>query len=220
MKIPYIKIPIADVSAYLAGFDYETKGKIFQAVLNYGLYQKWDMLELDETGSRGYANVQEIVENETKTYKKFCKEQKQKAKKLWCKKQNHDEAVAMPDTKTTKCQTETKTETEININNKTPLPPLKEFSNKPLGKVFIRWLDYRKQIKKPYKSQMSIAECYRKLEELSQGREDLAEKIVNQSIAQGWQGLFELKETNNVGTDYNRNPEAGKYAGFGRKIGG
>lgn len=112
MKIPYIKIPIADVSAYLAGFDFETKGKIFQAVLNYGLYQKWDMLELDETGCRGYANVQEIVENETKSYKKFCKDQKQKAKKLWSKNQNHVEAVAMPDTKATKCQTETKTETE------------------------------------------------------------------------------------------------------------
>ena len=131
MKIPYIKIPIADVSAYLAGFDFETKGKIFQAVLNYGLYQKWDMLELDETGCRGYANVQEIVENETKSYKKFCKDQKQKAKKLWDKKQKHDEAVAMPDTKATKCQTETKTETEY-INKKPTAVPKTADAPKPV----------------------------------------------------------------------------------------
>lgn len=105
---------------------------------------------------------------------------------------------------------------------KTPLPPLGEFESKPLGKVFARWLDYRKQIKKPYKSKMSLAECYALLERLSGGDLAKAEQIVSRSIAQGWQGLFGIDEkkggNDNVGIDYNRNPEPGKYAGFGRKI--
>ena len=105
-------------------------------------------------------------------------------------------------------------------NNKNPLPPLGELEGKPLGKVFAHWLDYRKQIKKPYKSQLSLIECYKKLERLSNGDLKIAEQIVNQSIAQGWQGLFELKNggKENAGIDYNKNPDEGKYAGFGRKI--
>lgn len=97
-----------------------------------------------------------------------------------------------------------------------------ELNSKPLGKVFSRWLEYRKQIKKPYKSKMSIVECYNKLNKLSGGNETVAEKIVNQSIAQGWQGLFELKNEKGAehGIDYNWQPEPGKYAGFGRKIEG
>lgn len=109
MKIPYIKIPIADVSAYLAPFAAEAKGLIFQAVLDFGLYQKWPDLNLTEQEQLGYANIKEIVENEIKNYKKFCKEQKQKAKKMWVRKQNHDEAVDMP---LRQSQTETKAETE------------------------------------------------------------------------------------------------------------
>lgn len=105
-------------------------------------------------------------------------------------------------------------------NIKTPLPPLGELAGKTLSKAFARWLDYRKQIKKPYKSKMSIAECYARLEKLSGGDLAIAEKIVSQSIAQGWQGLFELKDggKENAGIDYNRNPDEDKYDGFGRKI--
>lgn len=109
---------------------------------------------------------------------------------------------------------------DLSTNIKTPLPPLGELTGKTLSKAFARWLDYRKQIKKPYKSKMSIAECYARLEKLSGGDLAIAEKIVSQSIAQGWQGLFELKDggKENAGIDYNRNPDEDKYDGFGRKI--
>lgn len=135
MKIPYIKIPIADVSAYLATFDYETKGKIFQAVLDFGLYQKWADLELPERGQVGYTAVQEIVENEIKSYKKFCKEQKQKIKNHWNKIKNHDDTTVLPERNN---QTETKTETETDIYKKHTTAPksagpvsVPELSKKP-----------------------------------------------------------------------------------------
>lgn len=112
MKIPYIKIPITDVAAYIAPFSAAEKGLIFQAVLNFGLYQKWDDLELSQAALVGYSNVQEIVENEIKSYKKFCKEQKQKIKKFWQQNQKHDDTNVLPER-----NNQTKTETEY-INNK------------------------------------------------------------------------------------------------------
>lgn len=128
MKIPYIKIPIADVSAYLAPFDNETKGKIFQAVLDFGLYQQWADLELPERGQIGYTAVQEIVENEIKSYKKFCKEQKQKIKNHWAKIKNTDDTNVLP---VRNNQTETKTETEY-INKKPTAVPKTADAPKPV----------------------------------------------------------------------------------------
>ncbi|MBO4675252.1 MAG: hypothetical protein J5601_04105, partial [Elusimicrobiaceae bacterium] len=108
--IPYIKIPIADIMAYLGSFSYETKGKIFQAVLDFGLYQEWANLELSEREQIGYSNVKEIVENEIKSYKKFCREQKQKIKNHWDKIKNYDDTNVLP---LRNNQAETKTEAEL-----------------------------------------------------------------------------------------------------------
>ena len=95
------------------------------------------------------------------------------------------------------------------------------FTGKPLEPVMLKWLEYRKQIKKPYKSQMTIETCYKHLEDLSRGSLDLAEKIVEQSIANQWQGLFELKQGNG-NTQSNGGAQnggtVGKYAGLGRKF--
>ena len=96
MKIPYIKIPITDMYAYLAPYPAQTKGQIFEAVLHYGMYQNWPALDLPPNQTQSYCIVQQMIEREVQSYKKFCKEQKQKAKKLWDEKQNTVEAVAMP----------------------------------------------------------------------------------------------------------------------------
>jgi len=131
MKIPYIKIPIADIAAYLAPCPVETKGAIFQAVLNYGLFQKWDCLEIPEQYQAGYTAVQEIVENEIKNYKKFCKSQKEKVKTRWeenekqtAKNKNLVGTAVLPEPNTAVLpplayQTETKTKADINNNKET-----------------------------------------------------------------------------------------------------
>lgn len=94
------------------------------------------------------------------------------------------------------------------------------FIGKPLEPVMLKWLEYRKQIKKPYKSQMTIETCYKHLEDLSRGSLDLAEKIVEQSIANQWQGLFELKQGGNTQPNggAQNGGTVGKYAGLGHKF--
>lgn len=144
MKIPYIKIPIADIAAYLAPFSIETKGQIFQAILDFGLYQEWSDLALPEREQIGYAAIKEIVENEIKSYKKFCKDQKEKAKKMWSQKQIHEEAVALP---ARHSQAETKTKQEAELDNTKKLYKKSEPEPKPTKPDLFEdfWQVYPKQ---------------------------------------------------------------------------
>lgn len=52
------------------------------------------------------------------------------------------------------------------------------------------WLTYRKQIKKPYRSEMSEQAA---LKNLSKYSEEDAILMIENSIANGWQGLFDVK---------------------------
>lgn len=70
-----------------------------------------------------------------------------------------------------------------------------EYENEFVFAVFKEWLDYKKEIKKGYKTQKSAQIAYNYLVELSGNDPAKAKKIVQQSIAQTWTGLFELKTT-------------------------
>lgn len=61
-----------------------------------------------------------------------------------------------------------------------------------------RWLEYRSEIKKPYKSFSSMR---LQILELKKYNDEVVIKMIDQSIRQGWQGIFDLKNVNNGGTD-------------------
>ena len=93
-------------------------------------------------------------------------------------------------------------EIDNNNNNKTPLPPLKgkeslDFVSAEFKPIFQKWLDYKREKKQTYKSKLSLQQCYKQLLELSNNNATLAEKVVNQSIANNWAGLFPLKDNAN-----------------------
>lgn len=60
--------------------------------------------------------------------------------------------------------------------------------------VFAEWLEYHREIGKPYKSERSIRAAVAELRNLSGGSSDTARRIIRQSIANGWQGLFAIKD--------------------------
>ena len=62
--------------------------------------------------------------------------------------------------------------------------------------ILYDWVCYRKEIKKSFKSIKSVQTAYKQLYELSDGNPQIAMKIVEQSIASSWQGLFPLKNDN------------------------
>lgn len=65
---------------------------------------------------------------------------------------------------------------------------------KDFKELFERWLNYRKEIRKPFSSADAVRTAYKNLVKLSNGDFSIAEKIVEQSIGNQWQGLFRLKE--------------------------
>jgi hypothetical protein len=88
-----------------------------------------------------------------------------------------------------------------------PLPPAGErapkkdfdfsFVENDFSDAFFEWLDYKKAKGQAYKSQNSLEICYRNLKKLAGGRRENAKLIAEQSIANNWNGLFELKNSKN-----------------------
>jgi hypothetical protein len=63
------------------------------------------------------------------------------------------------------------------------------------------WVDFKKeQFNFTYKSAISTQASLNELVKLSNGHEDTAIKIIEQSINKGWKGFFELKNENNGNT--------------------
>ena len=58
---------------------------------------------------------------------------------------------------------------------------------------FEEWLKYKRAKNQMYKRQQDLVKCYNKLKEFSKGSTSKAMKIVEQSMANNWSGLFELK---------------------------
>lgn len=61
-----------------------------------------------------------------------------------------------------------------------------------LQEKLIEFYEYRKEIKKPIK-EVSKKAFIRRLQKLSNNRESIMVEILDQSIANGWQGIFELR---------------------------
>lgn len=111
--------------------------------------------------------------------------------------------------------TETPPILEYNIDyiDYTPLTPLKggvppkvakiyakfdfSFVDESLMQSFADWLLYKHdELKFAYKTQTSLEVCYKDLKAKSDGDPVTARLIVEQSIANGWKGLFKLKQDN------------------------
>lgn len=83
----------------------------------------------------------------------------------------------------------------------------------PFGESFAEMFEYwkiykSKEWKFKFKSAISEQMCLNKLVKISGGKEDIAIQIIEESIANGWQGLFPLKQDKNVtGTTKTANAE-------------
>lgn len=60
--------------------------------------------------------------------------------------------------------------------------------------AFSMWLEYKRQRRESYKSELSLRKCYNNLLKLSANSPSAAMAIVEQSMANNWAGLFALKQ--------------------------
>lgn len=79
---------------------------------------------------------------------------------------------------------------ETKIPNQVVMP----FTSDRFKEVWNTWITYRHEIKKPYRSALSEQAA---LKNISKYSEETAIAMIEQSIAQTWQGIFEVKETTN-----------------------
>ena len=79
------------------------------------------------------------------------------------------------------------------------------FSSENFIKYWELWLEFKKeQFNFTYKSNISIQAALNELVKLSEGKEDIAVKIIEKSIAKGWQGFFKLKNESNANNNYSK----------------
>jgi len=77
------------------------------------------------------------------------------------------------------------------------------------------WLEYKKERKEPYKSQKGLNAFYNKLIDYSKNDPDTAKKIIEQSMANNWAGIFELKESQQKNKDpFYKEPIIDRTHGF------
>jgi hypothetical protein len=76
------------------------------------------------------------------------------------------------------------------------------FDSEIFKKYWSLWLEFKKeQFNFTYKSNISIQSALNELVRLSNGQEQIAIKIIEQSMAKGWQGFFQLKNESNATTN-------------------
>lgn len=91
----------------------------------------------------------------------------------------------------------------LNINKETSKKKIDlSFVDEKFIEVMTTWLEYKKTNSQTYKDGKSVKLLYAKLIKLSGGDPAAAQLIVEQSMANNWAGLFELKTTQN-GTNTN-----------------
>lgn len=71
---------------------------------------------------------------------------------------------------------------------------LDEIPDSKARDVVARWLDYKRSIGNTYRTSQGVRAMIKQLNDLSGGDVEVARAIVEQSIANNWKGLFELKQ--------------------------
>lgn len=64
----------------------------------------------------------------------------------------------------------------------------------PWRELLLVWFDYKRTRKESYRNEMGAKKCLTMLRNLSGGNAEVAQRIIDQSMANNWAGLFALRE--------------------------
>jgi len=128
-------------------------------------------------------------------------------------------------------ENENKDKNEIEIENTKKTNPKKNnpkkskttlpFENNEFVSAWNRWLDYKKNEHQfLYKSPQSSQQALNLLQKLAQNNPQTAIQIIEQSIANGWKGFFELKTPQNEYANYPNNNYRANFQPNQNKVSG
>ena len=97
---------------------------------------------------------------------------------------------------------------KVMVKDKVKVMVILPFESEEFINYWEMWKEFkRKQFKFTYATPQSEQAALKDLVKLSDGDEQIALQIIEQSLAKGWKGFFALKnETNATGISYNRKP--------------
>jgi len=97
---------------------------------------------------------------------------------------------------------------KVMVKDKVKVMVIMPFESEEFLNYWEMWKEFkRKQFKFTYATPQSEQAALKDLVKLSNGDEQIALQIIEQSLAKGWKGFFALKnETNATGISYNRKP--------------
>lgn len=130
----------------------------------------------------------------------ITREEKKKNKKIETEKEKEKGDINIPQKEREKEKTEEQKKEEILValveSAKSKLCPF-SLDKIPveLQEDFNAFLQMRKQIRKPIRTQQAINARWNELQRLSGGNTELAKQIIRQSIDNEWQAFYALKET-------------------------
>ena len=170
----------------------DTQLEIFRAIFEFGL---------DE--------VEPTLSNQALPFWLLIKPNLQANRTKWengCKaksKQSRSKTEARPKQKASKVEAnvdvdvdvDENVDVEVNVKGKLDLSGYGQ-----MAYLVQKWIDYKKSIKDNYKSQQSLDLFVKNLIKYSGGNAQLAEEIIETSMANQWKGIFEPKNKKNEQT--------------------
>jgi hypothetical protein len=168
----------------------DTQLEIFRAIFEYGL-----------------DGIEPTLSNQALPFWLLIKPNLQANRTKWesgCKaksKQSRSKTEARPKQKASKVEAnvdvdvDDNVDVEVNVNGKLDLSGYGQ-----MAYLVQRWLDYKKSLKDTYKSQQSLDLFFKNLIKYSAGNAQVAEEIIETSMANQWKGIFEPKNKKNEQT--------------------
>lgn len=193
----------------------DVQGEIYTAIMEYGLYGK-ETEQLKPIARSVFTLMKPLLDQNFARYENAKKGGAPKGNsnnpngrkgKEQGKETNQELTENQPRTnqEPTKNQPKEKEEEKIKEKELSKESPKKKdfdfsFVSAEYLEAFQEWLDYKKARKETYKTQASLQKCYNNLIELSGNNPHIARRIIDQSIANNWAGLFELKQQGKAST--------------------
>lgn len=188
--------PIKDLSI-------KEKAELLDAIFEYNILGKTKKLSTTVKIIFGFLKQQ--FDRDIERYNKICVRNKENIERRWGNKKNTKNTSGISgipdDTKNTHKDKDTDTHKDKDKDTDTDKDIIPPFANAHSDhdipdnwkNTLESWFEYKSEKRQKYKSAKTRFICFKKLFDLSRGDLSTAEKIINQSIANNWAGLFNLK---------------------------
>lgn len=189
----------------LLAYPAEVRLEVYDAIIEY--VASGTLSELKPMAKMAFSFIKKEIDYNACKYDDIVSKRREAGKKAMNKRYNKDVTNLTNDSKSNKCYQDvtnlTDNDNENDIEKESPngdkkaIPKNKEvdlsFVDEGFKDAFREWLGYKRERRESYKSDKSLKICYNHLLELSDNNPQKARYIVEQSIANNYSGLFELK---------------------------